>query len=206
MKNQLIIRFLAVLACLVFSFVSIPAQSAKQVKQIDAYRGQLDTFINRNKNRHPVFADVSDYRKDEQAVWKKYGSVDSFKRASKDLESYQIADLWERNERIVVADFSYFTPSGDWAQFAKHYYREDGTLAKVESQLNVFGLEGLISVYRNLYFDQKGKLLRKTAKYYDHEAKEWRKADQVHFMDRQLEIYKTTKELPFAALLNKAQG
>jgi hypothetical protein len=202
MKN---LRFVNVIVVFVLLFsVSVSAQVNNEIKKIDAYAKTLDDLINKNKNRHLVFADVSDYRKDSDSIWKKYNSVNAFKKAS--IESYSMAEVWQKGDKIIAANFVFDSPSGDWVHYIDHYYREDGTLAKVEAQLNVFGLEGLISVYRNFYFDQKGKLLRKTAKYYSHEAKKWKKADQVHFMNREVEIFKTTGKLPFASTLKRTRS
>jgi hypothetical protein len=207
MKSLNFVNLIIVFFVFLFS-VSVSAQTNKksEIKQIEMYSKTLDAFIKQNKNRHPVFADVSDYRKDTDSIWKKYNSVSAFEKAIKKIESYNIAEVWQKGDKIIAANFVFDSPSGDWVHYIEHYYREDGTLAKVQAQLNVFGLEGLISVYRNFYFDQKGKLLRKTTRYYDGTAKKWKKADQVHFMDRRLEIYKTTKELPFASLVKKSQS
>jgi hypothetical protein len=45
----------------------------------------------------------------------------------------------------------------------------------------------------------------KAAGYYEQAAKKRRKAEQVHFMDRRSGVYKATKKLSAAALLNKEE-
>lgn len=205
MKN---LNFASVIIVLSFVFLFsnlVSAQSNKktEVKQIEAYSQTLDTFGKKNKNLHPVFADVSDPEKDKNSLWRKYNSVIAFKKATKKLNPYEIAEVWEKENKIALVFYFLTSPSGDWNLYTYYYYRADGTLAKVEEQLNVFGLEGLIYVTRNYYFDEAGKLLQKTAKYYDPNTKKYKKAGQVNFMNREAEIYKKNSELPFAKLVGK---
>lgn len=197
------LKSLNIIIVLLFIFsVSISAQVNKKaaIKQIEAYSQTLDAFVKSHKTPNLITADVSDYTKNTPAVWKKFKSAKALDRAG----YYESADVWQKDNKVVVANFSFYSPSGDWASFTNHYYRADGSLAKVEYQLNTFALEGHpISLIQNNYYDQNGKLLRKTTKYYNPETKKQKKAGEVNFMNRDAEIFKKTSQLPFASLVGK---
>jgi hypothetical protein len=192
----------------IFAFQSlfVFAQSSKkaEIRRIDAYCKTIDAFVKKYKSPHLVFADVSDDNEDKPK-WKKYNSEKEFEKARETVESYDIAYVWRKTGKIIMTNFTLSSPSGDWAKFIYHYFREDGTLAKVESQLNTF--YGNFSVVRDIYFDRKGKVLKKTLKYLDLETQKPKKPGKDDILDNGNNIeefyYKKTSNLPFAALLRK---
>jgi hypothetical protein len=81
-----------------------------------------------------------------------------------------------------------------------YYFREDGTLAKIHSQLNTFASAiGGISVVRDKFCDASGKVLHTTTRYLDLQSQKPRKRSD--FMDQPIAVYKAVGELPFAKLL-----
>lgn len=103
-----------------------------------------------------------------------------------------------------MANFTFSSPSGDWAHYIYHYFREDGTVAKVEAQLNTF--YGNMTVLRRFYFNPKGSLLRKTTKYRDLETQKPKKSEEQDFYDDEVKIFKKANKLPFAVLLRKRRN
>jgi hypothetical protein len=196
----------AVLA-LISVLVVMPAigQRSKraEIKRIDAYASTLDAFARRNRRSAIVFADVSDYEK-EIAEWRKFTTSASLERFREEREVYDIANVWRRNRKVVLAVFTFSSPSGDWAKYVSMYYRPDGSLAKSESELRTF--YGDFIVRQQYHFDLRGRLLRRTRDYFDLSTGKPKQPDQGFIVDNSGFIennnyYPTTKKLPFAHLL-----
>lgn len=202
MKKTKIGLFL--LAFFVSSTSIISAQNNKisEIKRIDAYVKTLGALP---KSPHIVFADVSDDYNANKPKWKKFASEKEFEKSREaGAESYTTAYVWRKNDRVVVSNFTFSSPSGDWAHYVFHYFREDGTLAKIEARLNTF--YGDMTILRDFYFDRRGKVLRKTTKYLDLTTQKPKKAKDGDFYDNEVKIYKKTANLPFAAWLKKKQN
>src|SRR5688572_13370122 len=135
-------------------------QTDKLVKPVEDYAETIADFIEKADKPHLIIADISDYTEAKKPVWKKFASEDEFEKARETTEAYTIAYIWQRNGKTVVVNFTYSSPSGDWAQFVLNTYRADGTLAKIDSRLNTF--YGDATILRTFYFDAKGKKLKET--------------------------------------------
>lgn len=204
MKKFSLFGFLFVFFIFQSLFVSAQTSKKAEIKRIDAYSKQLDALFEKSVEPHVVFAAASDYN-ENKPKWRKYNSKKEFETARQTSEFHDIAFVWRKSGRIVAVNFTFDSPSGDWAHFVFHYFREDGTLAKVEAQLNTF--HGNMSVLREFYFDRKGKLLRKTVKYLDLETQKPKNPKKVgDFYDNEVKIFKKTGSLPFASLLRKKQN
>ncbi|HEY6805193.1 MAG TPA: hypothetical protein VI306_16575 [Pyrinomonadaceae bacterium] len=168
------------------------AQTKPSVAEIDAYALKIDRFTKANK-KHRLFADVSS-QDDEKEQWKEF-------KNDKQLEAatwYEASHVFTRTGKIVVARFTFTSPSGDWYHFIDYYFRDDGSLAKIHARLNTF--YGNISVIRNRYFDSAGSLIKETKSF--HEVKTDRVAKEpAGFMDEPIPLYKTVSDLPFSKLL-----
>lgn len=204
MKKFSLLGFLLVFFIFQSSFVSAQTNKNAEIKRIDAYSKRLDALSEKAVEPDVVFADASDYN-EKKPKWRRYSSRKEFEKARETSEFHNIAFVWRKNGRIVLANFTFDSPSGDWAHFVYHYFREDGTLAKVEAQLNTFN--GNMTVLRNFYFDRNGKLLRKTTKYLDLETKKPKNLKEVgDFYDNEVKIFKKTVNLPFASRLRKKRN
>lgn len=201
MKKFGLFAFLIAFFALQSLFVSAQTNKKAEIRRINAYCKTIDAFVKRYKSPHLIFADTSDYNEGSEPEWQKFASEKTLEKFRETTETYTIAYNWRKNGKIVKSNFTFFSPSGDWAQYVYHYFREDGTLAKVEAQLNTF--YGNISVLRDFYFDRKGKLLRKTTKYLDLQTQKPKKPDTEDFYDEEVKIFKKTSRLPFASLLRK---
>ncbi len=106
--------------------------------------------------------------------------------------------------KITAATFTFQSPSRDWAQFATYFYRTNGTLAKVKSQLNTF--YGNATAKRNYYFDSKGKVLKQDVKYFDLKTQKPVTIREREFIDEKVKFFKNTNILPFINSANKKKA
>lgn len=183
---------------LVFLFPAlIFAQSdkAQEIKQIDSYIKKLTVFVEKNPKVLEIYADVS---QTDKPKWKKFRSENALEKFRENNEVYDIAYVWRKSGKVIAANFTFSSASGDWAHFIFYRFRENGSLAKVEADLRTF--YGRMSVSRNFYFDDNGKLLRKTAQYRDISTDKLKKPGE-DFIDREVYIFKKVSKLPFAHLL-----
>ncbi len=197
-KRGALIFFFVFLA---FSALPISAQTSKkaEIKRIETYAKSLETFIRRYKEPHLIFADISDYNDDSKDKWRKFASEKALEKFRERNETYTIAYNWRKNGKIVQSNFTLFSPSGDWAQYDFYYFRANGTLAKIASELRTF--IGDLIVLRDLYFNENGKLIRQKTRYRDLRSKKPVRKPKDQDYKTDVEIYKTVRRLPFAKLV-----
>jgi hypothetical protein len=158
-----------------------------------------------------VFADTSEKRgsRSGEGSWREFPNPDALKGIGEDGAPNTQAFVWRFADGVVFVQLFFQSGSGDWAHFADHCFRADGTLARVESTLNTFnaglldeefekGNEGGVSRIRTKYFDRDGRLLRKTSRLLDLATK---KPIRRSFMDQDDIIFKVMSALPFYRLL-----
>ncbi|HSS20660.1 MAG TPA: hypothetical protein VLL54_11345 [Pyrinomonadaceae bacterium] len=160
---------------------------------INSYASQIDRFARQHRAR--VFANIFSESEDEQANWREF-------KNAKDLENSGVAfaeqaDVWLQGTNPVRASITIATTSGDWVQDIDYYFREDGTIAKIRSQLNTF--HGNVSVIKEKYFDTTGTLLRTTTRVLD--LKSRKRSRSRDYMDQEIPFYRRAQELPFYKLL-----
>lgn len=202
--NKIYIIFFMLLMC---GFVSAQTGKKTELTGIVTYCKQVDKFIKKNKSPQLVFADTADYNENDKPKWRKFASekaLEKFRETT--AETYSISYNWLKNGKIVKSNFTLFSPSGDWAEYIFHCFREDGTLAKTEQELRTFN-EDLILI-QNFYFNRKGKLQKKTIRYLDLRSKKpiqptKQFLNEIKDYILQADYYKKTSELPFAKLLKR---
>jgi hypothetical protein len=179
----------------------VRAQNPADIASIEAYGKQMDAYTKRNARAGRLFGDTANYEDANAAAkWKEFKTKAALQRA----EVYSAATAWLNSTgELVVADFSLSSPSGDWAQFNTYYYRSDGTLAKLHSELRTF--MGNIVVIRDRLYDSKGKLLQEKTRYLDLQTRKPKKVKEGDFQDIPIELYAKTSALPFYALLKKGR-
>jgi hypothetical protein len=185
--------FSVLFSLLAFPAALVFAQTAAAVKRLDAESRRIDAFAKKNRRAALVFADVSPTEKPE---WRRFASEAALEKFRETTETYTIALVWRRQARVVNAVFTLFSESGDWARYDSHYFRADGSVAKVSSELRTF--YGDLIILRDFYFDRRGRLLKKTVRYRDLNTKKPVKKPAGDYYDNEIAIYKTTKKLPFA--------
>ncbi len=169
------------------------------VSSIESYANTVREFINNAGKPHLIMADVADYNDAEQPEWKRFDSEEEFEKARESEESYETAYIWKKNGKVVAVNFTYSSPSGDWVQYVYYIFREDGSVATVERDLRTF-MDDII-VDRGYVYDQSGKILKETRSFRDLNTGD-PKDEPEDFIDLDVEIYKTTRDLPFASLMS----
>ena len=198
MKKRILFGFV------VFALLALPvfAQRGKtaEIKRIDAYVKTLDRFV-KNRKPHLIFADTSDYDAESKPKWQKFASEKALEKyRAEQSETYTVAYNWLQKGKIVESNFTLFSPSGDWAQYDFHYFRADGSVAKIASELRTF--YGDLIVLRDFYFDNKGNVIRRTTRYRDLNTKKpVKKPKDSDFSGSEVKNYKTVRRLPFAKLI-----
>jgi hypothetical protein len=164
--------------------------------EINSYTTEIDRFIKRNPKAR-IFGDVSPASPNRTSRWREFKSEAARKKAETGENLNQNAFVWSREGKLVGANFTFTSPSGDWAHIIMYYFREDGSLAKIQAQLNTFN--GEISVVRDRYYDPGGRLLKTTRKFLDLQTQKPKKPGE--FMDKPIPVYHKVAELPFHNLL-----
>src|SRR5436189_2245700 len=168
--------------------LSVISQSTKTntVAQITSYAKSIDRMTDRRKEPDLVIADVSDYAT-EKPEWRKFKSVKELEAFREKTETYTVAYNWRSNSKIVSSVFTAFSPSGDWAQYVTHYFRPDGSAAKINAEMRTFN--GDYIIIREYYFGARGNLLKKTAKYLDLTTKKPKKPT-AEMLDEKSDFYR----------------
>ena len=173
-------------------------KSTATIKQINQYVSSIDRITARKKEPDLVVADTSDYD-DQMEKWQAFKSSKDLEKFREGTETYSIANNWRSNGKIVATVFTFFSPSGDWAQYATHYFRPDGSAAKVASEMRTFN--GDYIILHEMYFTPRGKLLKRTVRYLDLTTKKPKKPAPDMLDDNgEKEYYKKVSALPFYSL------
>jgi hypothetical protein len=205
MKKLCLFIFLLTVFTFQASLVFPQTSKRAELKRIEAYCKTVDAFTKRYKNPQLIFADTSD-ENESKPKWRKFASEKILEKFRESSETYTIAYNWRKNGKIIKSNFTLFSSSGDWAQYVYHHFREDGSLAKAESEMRTFN--GDLTIVQDFYFDRKGRSLKKTIKYLDLQTNKPIKPTK-YFLEnkadfsRDVEYYKKTSKLPFANLLRK---
>lgn len=175
------------------------SQPKGRVADIEAYAGEIDKFVKSKVKTERVFANVASGTKNEASAWREFKSEDERKKADTGDNLNESAYVWERDGKVIGANFTLQGTSRDWAQFVMYYFRGDSTLAKSDSTLNTFN--GGITVIRQDYYDSKGILLKGTTHCKDLKTQQPKPCGDLQ--DRPAPFYKTVSQLPFYRLLKK---
>lgn len=176
------------------------AAAQNSVAQIDTYVRSIKKVTAGTKNKI-VVADTGDYEANK-SNWKKFASEKALEKHRETSETYSIAYNWKKDGKLVGSNFTDFSPSGDWTQYTFHYFRPDGTLAKVEAELRTFNGDWIVN--RDYWFDKNGKQIKKTSKYLDLNTKKPKKPTSDIKDDTgvfAVTYFKSVKKLPFTSLI-----
>jgi len=180
------------------SFVLAQPGSLATRTQIDVYAKNISRYTDHHRKGAIAFADVSSYGSTDED-WKKIGSWDDLDNYTADHDAYGLALVWKQNGKVTAANFTYTSPSGDWNDYVNHYFRPDGTLALVTSEFRTFA--NTCVAKQRLYFDRKGKGIKKTVNYSDLETGR-RKAPCLGDESLKFTYYESVARLPFSGLLS----
>ena len=188
---------LILLLCLAGSNVSLGYQkrNAAELTAISSYVKSIDQFTNRNARKRRIFGIVPE-EEDKPDKWIEFKYV----RQAVQANLHDSAYVWLKDGKVVAAQFSLTSSSGDWYHYVNYYFRADGTLAKIHAQLNTFASpDGGLSVVRDKFYSSSGKLLHTATRYLDLKSQKPRKRGD--FMDQPISVYENARDLPFLKLL-----
>src|ERR1044072_7050633 len=196
MKKILLVLLVLAAACAAFG----QTDKAAEISTIDAYTKKGDAYIKSHKAPQLVFADTAS-QTSTRSKWRQFDSVNALDKFREKSETYEIAYCWKLAGRITEVSTTLFSGSGDWVNYVYHYFRADGSLAKVESDFRTF--YGNLIVEQEMYYNTAGKQLKKATRYRDLKTKKFKKVDPKSdpISLSKFDIYKTVKKLPFAHLL-----
>jgi len=160
-----------------------------------------------------VFADVSDevMARKGQGKWREFRDPADLKGVTEEGAPNTQAFVWRFPDGVVFVQMFFQSGSGDWAHFADHCFRADGTLARVTDTLNTFnaglldgeidgGNDGGISRVRIKYFSSDGTFLKKKSRLLDLKT---RKPVKRTYMDQDDIAYRRISDIPFFELFEK---
>ena len=162
-----------------------PPSSSAEVSEIKAYTAEVDRFSKARK-----FRTFGIFYRGDKGNWREL-------KGKSDQPLNESCDVWTRDGKVVLAFFGFTSDSGDWYHFIKYYYRQDGTLAKIQARLNTF--YGNVSVLRDRYYNATGKLLKSTRRYLDLQTH--KPVTKANFDDEPIPMFSTASSLPFHRLL-----
>lgn len=175
-----------------------PAPALSPTRAINSYVKQIDQFIKRTPKKHRIFGDVASGRKDEPSRWQEFKSEAEREKADTGENLNESAYVWLKAGKVVSVNLTLQSPSGDWVHFVMYYFREAGTLAKIQAQLNTF--YGDVTVRREEFYSADGKLLRTNTKHFDLNSQKPKKPDR-DLPDFPIPVYLRVQDLPFYKLL-----
>jgi hypothetical protein len=151
-----------------------------------------------------VFADVSDkvMPAKGQGTWREFPDPDALKGVTEEGAPNTQALVWRFPDGVLYVVMFFQSGSGDWAQYADHCFRPDGTLARVTDTFNTFEAgdddsQG-ISRIRIKYFSPDGTMLQKKSRLLDLQT---RKPVKRRYMDQDDVAYARVSDVPFFELL-----
>jgi hypothetical protein len=174
--------------------------SEKAVAAIEQYCTKVQT---RSGKREPDFVfGASGSSDDRQPQWRKFSSKAEFEKAFESEIPDDAAYVWIEEGKIVAANFTFQSGSGDWANHADYCFRRDETTARISSELRTF--YGGMLVRRKWEMDSEGLLLKSTEEFLDLKTNTPKKPDG-DFIDKTTPLYHKVAELPFLSLLDKRE-
>lgn len=187
--------FLLLLLVLGFEDAIVAQTRKAQLADINSYVAEVNRFTKGNTKARRIFA-VTATGDDNKSKWREFKTKREFDK----LESFpdESAYVWTRAGKIVGANFTFTSQSGDWVHFVNYYFRVDGSLAKIAAQLNTF--YGDVSIIRNQYFNSAGVRLSSSERILGiHTRKPVRKP--ADYVDQPVTLFKKVADLPFYKLL-----
>src|SRR5712664_2011608 len=174
-----------------------PTTESSGVAAIDAYCKGLDDFINSQRNRARILGGEVDQT--GVTKWKEFKS----RRAREKVYLEDVADVWMKNGKPVVAEWNSETNSGDWSKFVQYYFRDDGTLAKMRTTFAGFMVlsEHGGRIVQERIYSPKGKLLQKRLHCFELEKKHRPIKCSGDYSNYDGTYHRRAQNLPFSGLL-----
>lgn len=169
-----------------------PTQTATRIVAVEKYTDELDNYAKLNPQSRRFFINTSETG---AGNWQEV-------TGEKEIENKPSAIIWMKKDKAVIALLS--SQATESSQKVTYYFREDGTLAKVHSEL--FIKAGNMEAVRDRSYDPKtfAVLIRDFSRCFDFESSQVKPCGDAATLEaKAIPIYMKTTELPFYAQLKK---
>lgn len=167
-----------------------------QLAAIEKYCKEIDAYKKEKGVVRKTFATIDTGKKGTRKVWMEFKNDKAREQADTGENLNENAFVWLRKNKVVAATFTFQDTSRKWVHFAFYYFRADGSLAKLDEELD----REKIKFVRKSYFSEDRKMLAGASNYFDGTAKQI--AAPKNFTDRKAPVYKSVNDLPFYSQLN----
>lgn len=169
-----------------------PTQTAPRIVAVEKYTDELDSYAKQNPQARRFFVNNSEAG---AANWQEV-------TGEQEMENKPSAVVWFRKDKPVIALVS--SQMMESSQKVTYYFRENGTLAQIHSEL--FIKAGNMEAVRDRSYDPKtfAILIRDFSRCFDFESSQQKPCGDAATLEAKLiPIYMKTTDLPFYALLKK---
>jgi hypothetical protein len=181
------------------------AGTAKELNRINRSCGDTDSSLKSNALSPRFFAALSFT---QPVSWTEFPSEAALQAACP-KGCFRKAAAYFKGPALVLASLEFKSPSDEWLQNLKYYFREDGTLEKIHSDFRRFGAyeeakgedqQFLVKVIRDRYYDPRGKCIKKSSPRCFNTSNGREVRDTV-FKDEPWPLYPSADKLPFYGLI-----
>ncbi|HVG32031.1 MAG TPA: hypothetical protein VM911_03095 [Pyrinomonadaceae bacterium] len=169
-----------------------PTQTAPRIVAVEKYTDELDAYAKQNPQARRFFVNTSE---STAANWQEVSS-------EQETENKASAVVWFRKDKPLIALVS--SQAMESSQKVTYYFRENGTLAKIHSEL--FIKAGNMEAIRDRSYDPKtfAILIRDFSRCFDFQTSQQKPCGDAAALEAKLiPVYMKSTELPFYALLKK---
>jgi hypothetical protein len=168
-----------------------PTQTAPRVVAIEKYTDELDDYARLNPQARRFFANTAE---DQTGNWQEVPS-------EKELENKARAIVWMKKDKPLIALLS--GKSVGQSRRVTYYFRDNGTLAKVHSELQISA--GNMQSVRDRSYDPKtfAILVRDFSYCTDMVTGQQKPCGDAEALEKSIPVYAKSTELPVYALLKK---
>jgi hypothetical protein len=113
------------------------------------------------------------------------------------------ASVWFIDGKLVAVELTTQSPAQNWVHRIMYYYREDHTLARIDSNLNYSA--GARIVVSEHFYDRKGVALSKSTQHYT-VKRAARRQPGLASLEEPIPLYLRITELPFYDQIDRSPG
>lgn len=181
---------------------------------LQAYVAKIAKAVESGQLKPRFFVDVSDGLKQPEQ-WQEFKQQADIDAVCKGESCFQQAWIYHDKGQLMLAAFTFSSPSGDWVNNVDYYFYLNGKIAKNRSELRRFGAldpkdrkapSFLVEVVRSRYYDKSGKVIGADKPLvYRVKDKEKELIEAAEFAEGAWPQFHSAQDLPMAALLKAAK-
>lgn len=169
-----------------------PTQTAPRIVAVEKYTDELDSYARLNPQARRFFINTSET---QPGTWQEV-------TGEKEIENKASAVVWMKKDKAVIALLT--SQAMESSQKVTYYFRENGTLAKIHSEM--FIKAGNMEAIRDRSYDPKtfAILIRDFSRCFNFETSQVKPCGEAATIEaKAIPVYMKTTELPFYAQLKK---